>query len=259
MNKKKVVSIEDRIPKLKQARKKKATRRLIFYLSVFFLLISVVIYLQSPLSQIKSININGNTIIAKEEIIELSNLTTGANIWTINKNNVKKRIQDNPIIQSASVKRSLPWDVDVTIKEYDLVGFIQEKDYYLPVIEKGEIINNRKSESIRGDAPLLINFSEDKYLKNMAKELQVLKPSILSMISEIYWQPTKENKNKILLYMNDGYVVSSTIRGFSQKMTVYPSIVSQLDEDSEGIIHISGGAYFESFDKDVSESDNNND
>lgn len=259
MSKKKVVSIEDRIPKLKQARKKKANRRLIFYLSVFFLLISVVIYLQSPLSQIKTININGNDTIAKEEIIELSDLAKGANIWTINKKSVKKKIQDNPIIQSASVKRSLPWDVDITIKEYDLVGFIQEKDYYLPVIEKGEIIKERKLKSIRGEAPLLVNFSEDKYLKNIATELQALKPSILSMISELYWQPSKENKNKILLYMNDGYVVSSTIRGFSQKMAVYPSIVSQLDEDSKGIIHISGGAYFESFDEEAVEKEDDND
>ena len=48
--------------------------------------------------------------------------------------------------------------------------------------------------------------------------------------------------------MNDGYVVSGTIRDFADKMKVYPSIVSQLEPGSKGIIHIGVGVYFESFD-----------
>lgn len=249
MSKKNVVSIEDRIPKLKQARKKKANRRLIFYLSIFFLLISVVVYLQSPLSNIKKVTVNGNVSITKEEIIELSGLETGMNIWAMNKKKVKTGIQSNPMIHSATVKRSLPRKVEITVDEYNLVGFIQKKDYYFPVIEDGKVIKERKLKSVRGEAPLLINFTEEEYLQDISKELQALPNNILSMISELYWEPTKKNKNKILLYMNDGYVVSSTIRGFANKMAVYPSIVSQLDSDSKGIIHIGGGAYFESFDE----------
>ncbi|MCD8500622.1 MAG: hypothetical protein LRY71_01750 [Bacillaceae bacterium] len=36
MDKQKIVSLEDRIPKLKQQRKQRANRRLIIYLSTFF-------------------------------------------------------------------------------------------------------------------------------------------------------------------------------------------------------------------------------
>src|SRR5699024_319461 len=108
-------------------------------------------------------------------------------------------------------------------------------------------ITDIQTKSINGDAPLLLNFSEKDYLDKMAVELYKLPKSISNLISEVYWDPTEENKNKILLYMNDGYVVSSTIRDFSEKMTVYPSIVSQLDPEVKGIIHIGGGAYFESF------------
>src|SRR5699024_8423278 len=95
--------------------------------------------------------------------------------------------------------------------------------------------------------PLLVDFTESDYFEKMAVELHKLPETILNMISEVHWQPTEENKNKVLLYMNDGYVVSSTIRDFSEKMTVYPSIVSQLETEDKGIIHIGGGAYFESF------------
>lgn len=49
--------------------------------------------------------------------------------------------------------------------------------------------------------------------------------------------PTDENKNTVLLYMNDGYLVKGTIRDFAEKMEVYPSIVAQLDpEEKESFI-----------------------
>src|SRR5690625_2410756 len=93
MEKKKVVSIEDRIPKLKQARKKKANRRLLFYLSLFFFLISVIVYLQSPLSYIHEIKIDGNEVVEEEEILIRSDITTSTNIWTINEREIESLIE----------------------------------------------------------------------------------------------------------------------------------------------------------------------
>ena len=53
--KKKVVSIEDRIPKLKQQRRKKANRRLILLLLLFFIFIAFILYFQSPLSHVQGL------------------------------------------------------------------------------------------------------------------------------------------------------------------------------------------------------------
>lgn len=248
MNDKKVVSIEDRIPKLKQARKKKANRRLIFYLSIFFFLIAIIVYLQSPLSHINAVHVNGNAIVSKEELIELSDLKNTTNIWTIDKDEISANIKSNPMIDSVTIKRKLPQDIEITVNEFSLVGFLKKDDDFLPVVEEGVVIKDREMSNAMGAAPLLIDFTEDDYLKRMAFELNELPQSILNMISEVHWQPTEDNENKIMLYMNDGYIVSSTIRGFSDKMAVYPSIVSQLETGKKGIIHIGSGAYFESFD-----------
>src|SRR5690625_5861283 len=81
MEDKKIISIEDRIPKLKKQRKKKANRRLVFYLSLFFVLISIIIYLQSPLSYIKNIHVYGHHVLHENEIIELSDIKNDTNIW----------------------------------------------------------------------------------------------------------------------------------------------------------------------------------
>ncbi|MGM8364219.1 cell division protein FtsQ/DivIB [Virgibacillus sp. W0181] len=244
MKEKKVVSIEDRIPKLKQARKKKANRRLIFYLSIFFILISIIVYLQSPLSHIKQIQVKGNEFVSKDEVIASSKLTTKTNIWTIDRSKIEKEIGQNDVIKSVEVMRKLPWTVEIQLHEHGHIGYIKEKGLYHPVLENGEALKST-SKSVIGDAPLLSDFNDKKFLLQLAKELNQLPDSIIRLISEISWQPTEKNKNKIILYMNDGYTVDGTIRDFANKMKAYPSIVAQLEPGEEGIIHIGVGSYFE--------------
>lgn len=241
-----IVSIEERIPKLKQARKKKANRRLIFYLSIFFVLICIIVYVQSPLSNVRTVEITGNHFVTKEDIIEKNNLSNKTNIWTINKKKMEENLLGNEVIKSVEVERKLPWTIVINIIEHEHVGYIKNETTYHPILDKGNILTSYES-SIKGDAPLLIGFSEEKYLKSMAEELYQLPDSILDLISEIHWVPTKENKNKIILYMNDGFIVDGTIRDFANKMDIYPSIFSQIDLNKKGIIHLGVGVYFEEF------------
>lgn len=245
MSKDKVVSIEDRIPQLKQSRKKKANRRLVFYLTIFFLLISVIVYLQSPLSNVKQIVISGNSFVAEEEVIKHSKVTNKTNIWAIDHKEIEKGILDHPVIESVDVKRELPSTIEIQVTEHDLVGYIRKDNEVHPVLGTG--ITLPVHIETLSEAPLMNGFTEESYLKDMTTELEKLPKSILNLISEIHWKPSEENKNKIVLYMNDGYVVNGTIRDFANKMQVYPSIVSQLEPDGKGIIHIGVGAYFEEF------------
>lgn len=249
MSKKKIVSIEDRIPKLKQARKKKANRRLIFYLSIFFFLIAIIVYLQSPLSHVNTITVKGNSFVTDESIIKQSELTADANIWMINKSTIKTAISKNPIVKSVEVDRKLPWTVEIKISEHKLSGYIKKENSYYPILGNGKILNTFGESSFNGDAPLLLGFTEEDSLHSMTSELKKLPESISNLISEIHWKPTDENKNKIILFMNDGFIVDGTIRNFAEKINVYPSIVSQLEPGSKGIVHIGVGVYFESFDE----------
>ncbi len=128
------------------------------------------------------------------------------------------------------------------------VGFVSRDDNVYPILGNGKVLTEHvQSDSMNGNAPLLAGFSEEAYLKDMAEQLSSLPESIRSLISEIHWKPNDGNKHKILLYMNDGNLVDGTIRHFADKMSVYPSIVSQLEPDKKGIVHIGVGAYFEEF------------
>lgn len=253
MSDKNVVSIEDRIPKLKHARKKKANRRLIFYLSIFFLLIAVVVYLQSPLSHIRTIEVNGNTFLNEEKIIKYSELTTDTNIWTINTNSVEQAIAKDPVIKNIQVDRKFPSTVTLEVEEQPVIGYINDDSNYLPILGNGEILDD-SNQGFTGNAPFLQGFDEEQ-LKQLATEMKDVPQSIMSLISEIHWVESEDDSNKIMLYMNDGYTVIGSLREISNKISVYPSIVSQLEPEDEGVIHIGVGVYFESYqdDQDVTE------
>lgn len=246
-NKKNIISIEDRIPKLKEARKKKANRRLVFYLSIFFFLILIIVYLQSPLSQVKTIDINNNSYITDEEVIESTGILSNTNIWSIDLSDLEARLESNPVIKEASVERKLPRTVTIEITEKRIIALLEDDLKYFPVLENGEILRESAYSQYNGQAPLMIGFTDNEYLSKIASELNQLSDDILSLISEIHSLPEEANQPAVLLYMNDGFTVRAAMRDFAEGMSVYPSVVAQLDPEANGIIHVGVGVYFEDF------------
>ncbi|GIO21879.1 cell division protein FtsQ/DivIB [Oceanobacillus sp. J11TS1] len=245
MSDKNIVSIEDRIPKLKQARKKKANRRLIFYLSIFFLLIAIIVYLQSPWSEIRSIEVSGNVFLTDEYIIDASGLKEGSNIWSMNKSSVVEQIEKDSVIEKASISRDFPRTVHIDVEEKSVLGYVKEgKDNY-PVLSDGQIIQ-KNAKDFTSNAPLMIGFNEEQ-LTELTAEMMDIRPSIFNMISEIEWNDSDQEEMHITLYMSDGFLVKGKAEQIFDKLDYYPSIVSQLDAEDSGIIHIGVGVYFESF------------
>jgi len=246
MKEEKIISIEDRIPKLKKQRRRKANRRLIFYLSLFFLLIGVIVYLQSPLSHVKTIKVSGNKLVDEKEIVEQSGLDYETNIWKVKLSDVRSLIKENPFVETVKLSRKLPSTITIDIEEYNVIGYIEKGDSFNPLLDNGEevLFENRY---MQGDAPLLVNFTEKDILNSISDQLQELPDNILRLISEVHWTPEGENEYKVQLLMNDGFIVKGSIRNLSERMKVYPSIVTQLDPKEKGIIHLNVGAYFERF------------
>jgi cell division protein FtsQ len=258
MRKENVVSIEERIPKLKQHRKKKANRRLIFLLSLFLLMILSVIYFQSPLSHVKTIKVNGNELVSSETILSESKLKPGMNVWGVNKNETAERLTKLPEIKSAKVKLSFPNSFVIEVNELGKKAYLLKDNKFLIILENGKVLN-KGTESIPVDAPLLRGFKEDKTLKRMISELGELPKEVQHLISEINLVPKKTDQYHLTLFMNDGYEVSATIRTFSEKMEHYPSIVSQLDPSKKGVIDLEVGSYFRTYESERQDEEDDGD
>ncbi len=247
MEKGKIVSIEDRIPILKQQRKKKANRRLIMLLLIFFLLIAFIIYFQSPLSQVKRINIAGNREYTEKEITETANITKSTSVWKVKGNAVEGKLKELPEVKKAQVQLQWQNTVLIQIEEYKRIAYISKGKLFLPVLENGEVLDEKKSSDLPLNAPVLYSFSEGEKLNQMIENLEKLPPEVLNSISEIHHTPKKTDAYHISLFMNDGNEVSATIKTFAEKMSHYPSILSQLNPDQRGIINLEVGSYFKAY------------
>lgn len=254
MEKGNIVSIEDRIPKLKEQRRKKANRRLITLLLLFFFLIICIVYFQSPLSNVKNVVVSGNELYSRDVLINKSGITQKTNIWKIDSGEIERKIEKSPEIKEATIETKLPSTVYIKVKEYKRIAYISKEKLFLPVLENGQMLNEKQMTEIPVNAPILIGFKEGRVLNEMIEGLEELPREVLNSISEINYTPKETDEFHITLFMNDGYEVSATLRSFSDKMSHYPSIASQLDPNVKGIIDLEVGSYFKAYETEGAEN-----
>ncbi len=243
MEKGQVVTIEDRIPKLKEKRKQKANRRFVFYILLFFLMLLVIVYFQSPLSHVRDVHVSGNIHIPEEDIIKLSGLNDETSYWKVSETEISKKVKKHIQIKEAEITKKWPNLVEIKVTEYNRTGYVYNDGKYFPLLESGKLLPGVKS-GLPADAPLLVDWQHDETLQEMAAELHKLPDSVKNRISEIHLAPEEADPLHLQIFMNDGYEVSATIRTFAEKMAAYPSIVEELPEGTKGIIHLEVGSYF---------------
>ncbi|MDZ5781733.1 cell division protein FtsQ/DivIB [Marinococcus luteus] len=241
----KLVSLEEHHPSLKEQRRQKSRRRLFIYLAVFFVLIGLVIYFQSPLSHIRSIETSGAQFTEKQVVKEESGAQVGTNIWEMDRNVIKNNVEKLPEIQEAEVTRSWPATVNIEVTEYEKVAYTQVEGAYAPVLENGHELTDNVSSELPADAPLLQNFEKEERLEAFAAELGKLGEGVTNRISEVYFDPSENEEDNITLYMNDGLEVRSSVSEFSEYMGSYPSIARNIDASQNGVLYMMRAPYFE--------------
>jgi cell division protein FtsQ len=248
MEKGKVYTLEDRIPKLKAQRKQKTNRRLIIYISFFFILLLGIIYFQSPLNYINGITVSGNKFVSEQTVMDKLSLPNKSRFWTTDLDKLTSRVELLPVVETVKITRKLPNNLNVVINEYDRVGYVERNSGYYPILDNGKILDTLEENVVSINAPVLINWSEEKSLQLMADELQKLPTEIINGISEILFKPTTTDPYSIVLYMNDGNEVRATVIKFAERMASYPAIARELADGEPMIIHMTVSPWAKSFD-----------
>ncbi|MGE6631297.1 cell division protein FtsQ/DivIB [Bacillus sp. NPDC077027] len=251
----KIVNIEERIPKIKEQRKQKANRRLISFILLFFIMVLIIVYLQTPISKISSLTVTGNEHVSTKQLIKLSQIKEGeTEFWNLNKDSTAKHIKQNKLIKNVTIKKQFPNKVSIEVKEYANVAYLQKGNLYYELLENGTALSEEVTPSHAG--PLFVNWDDQDKLKQAVQSLNKLPASIQELISEVYYVPTSTNRWLVKFYMNDGYTVIASIKTFADKMKSYPSIVKELKNSEKGVIHMEVATYFETF-KSMKEEDGN--
>lgn len=245
----KVIDIEERIPTLRQKRRRRTNFKFITLLLLFFLTLFLLLYFQSPYSDIKKINIKGSKLVGEEVYLEQANLKIGNSMWGFQADEVEKKIKQQHWVKDVQVTRKWLTTVEIKVEEWQKVAYISFDNEFYPMLENGEIFKEAsKLEPV--DAPLFLEFEDEKLRKKLLKELAKLDPTVLALISQINATPTSSDPYSITLFMNDGYEVRAEITSLADKLKFYPSIIAQIESAGgyeKGIIDIEVGSYYRSY------------
>lgn len=245
---KKVIDIEERIPSMREKRRKRANRKFFFIISVFAIALLFVLYFQSPLSKINAIKITGAHIQDEAHYLVKSELQVGDGLWGFTKNKVKINLEKIEGVQEVKVSRKWFRDVVFSITEWKPIAYIEIEDKFGLLLENGDVFNP-EALILEEDAPIINGFTNPEQQKRITLALKELENNVYQLISEIIYTGTKADPDTITVFMDDGYEVQALLPTFSDKMMYYPEIVAQLSGEEKGVIDMEVGTFFTPYSK----------
>lgn len=185
---------------------------------------------------IKNIIINGNNNVTDEEIIEIANIKDYPKFFLTKTTDIKKSIMKNPFIKKVKVKRGFYSTIYIEIKEYDVL--------LKNAITNKYILSNEKEidSEIEFRVPILVNYVPNNKYKKLIEYTANINNDVFGKISEIRYDPNEYDKDRFLLYMDDGNSVYLTLTKF-EMINYYNEVLPKL-EGKKGILYLDSGNHF---------------
>lgn len=122
--------------------KKRNRNKKIIKISLLFILFIIVILcaMFSPIFNLKTIEINGNKIVTKNEIISLSKIQIEENSFKLSKSKIKKQIKENAYIQDVKITRKLPSTILIEIEEREPAYLLEYAGSYVVIDKQGYML-----------------------------------------------------------------------------------------------------------------------
>lgn len=232
-----------RVLKEKEKKKLKKSVQKKILLTIIGIIILFFAYLGSPLAKIENISVQGVNDLGGQQVIEATGINTNTYVSSVllHKGKYSKKVQKNlEKVQDIDFKIKSFNNLIIKVKEYKTVGFLLKNDDYHRILETGRVLTD-KNEIPIGHYPIYEGFKDKSKLMKIIKMYSVLDVKIQKSISEIKYEPSKINKYRIHIYMNDGNEVIADLRTVAKKLKYYPSISSQMKQ--KGILDIEVGSY----------------
>ena len=222
--------------------KRKKRRELILIVTLFLIVIAVFSLLFSNYLKLKTIEVEGNNQITKEEILEAGNINNNLRTWSIKDDEIRNNIQSRfEIFKSVTVQSKLPSTIKVKVEEYSFIAQNKKEDGSLEIImENGKPYSGKVRNNY--NLPILENFKDDRSkLDEVYKNLNKLKEDVRLQISEII----NDEGDNVTIYMKDGQKVKALRASFSDKLNYYDEISKYIEDKNNTTLNLINGAYLE--------------
>lgn len=254
----KVIDIEERIPTLRERRRKRTNRKFLALLFIFLLLLAGLIYSQTKYSKIQTIKVTGEELYSEEEYIKASRLTLGDSMWSFSEDETGEAISELDWVDTAKVEKRWLTGVEISIAEYPPIGYLETDTGYQELLANGHAVA-LPVDGVNG--PIFTDFVNQETRLELAEQLQELDAEVSNLLSQIIVTEGESASSRITLYMTDGNEVRARLNTLAEKLAYYPALIAQLDNGVKGVFDMEVGITFRSFDdvygppKEVSEDE----
>ncbi|MEG0473420.1 MAG: FtsQ-type POTRA domain-containing protein, partial [Solibacillus sp.] len=112
----KVIDITERVPAMRKRRKRRTNLKFAFLTTIFLFIILLLLYFQSPYSDMKEINIQGSALKGEDFYLDQSGLRLNESMWGFKIDDIEKKIAENEWVKSVEVQRQFINTVQITIE-----------------------------------------------------------------------------------------------------------------------------------------------
>ena len=203
--------------------------------------------------KLKTIEVEGNNQITKEEILEAGNINNDLRTWSIKDNEIQNNIKSRfDIFKSVTVKSKLPSSIKVQVEEYSFIAQNKKEDGSLEIImENGKPYSGKIRNNY--NLPIIENFNDDSNkLEEVYKNLNKLKQEVRLQISEII----SDENDRLIIYMKDGQKVKALRASFADKLNYYEEISKYIEDKNNTTLNLINGAYLETLKTEKTRNDN---
>lgn len=194
--------------------------------------------------EIKSIEVSGNTSIAREEIINTSGISPALNVFMLDRDAVKKRLLTHPRIKKAEVNLKGLYNLEITVNEREAAMYAKVGTTFYEIDRDGTIITTEsigdkdlpiitglKLETSRAGDSLLEN--DSFYLaRNWILELD---KSILKNISEINFSSPQ---NPYLFMVSGEKIFPRSLEDLKKRYTFLRALLDNLRKNNVEPIYL---------------------
>ena len=223
--------------KIVKKKKLKVFNFLLVLIVTFGLFFGIYYYIKLPINNLIVI---GNSYLNDDYILSLSGLKKYPSFWLTSMSKSEKKLKKSDYIVSAKIKRS--WYHVITIEiEENVALFYKENENGKIVFSDGKELNKKENFIFR--IPRLMNYVPGDQYKDFINGMKIIEKDILQKISDIEYVPNEIDKERFLLYMDDGNMVYLTLTKFKM-INYYNDVLEQL-EDKHGILYLDNGNHFQ--------------
>lgn len=140
-------------------RKRKSNKMVLYLLLAVILFIGIALFCKSNVFNISTISVEGTETLHISDIIELSGLKTGTNIFDFRASSVENSLSTESLVKSVEIKRVYPDEVRIIITERTPYITVSDNSTYYYLDEDGMVIYT--SSSLNNDCGIILSGTTD--------------------------------------------------------------------------------------------------